>query len=49
MKILENTHTENGKLKIKDVTKMYNCFTLRRYKIEEPKNNDVSTLISLEI
>ena len=44
IKILENTHTKNRKLKIKDVTKMDDCFTIRQYKLEKSKNNDTSTL-----
>ena len=44
IKVLENTYTKNGTLKIEAVTKIDNCFTICQYKTEEPKNIGVSTL-----
>ena len=44
IKVLENTYTKNGTLKIEAVTKIDKCFTICQYKTEEPKNIGVSTL-----
>ena len=43
IKILENTHTKNRRLKIEAVTKMDDYFTNCQYKIKKPKNNEIST------
>ena len=46
---LENIHTKKRRLKIEDVTKMDDCFTLYQYKTEEPTNIEISTPISLDV
>ena len=48
IKVLENTHTKNRRLKIEAVTKMSDCFALCQNKTEEPKKIDISTPISVE-
>ena len=49
IKILENTHTKNLRLKIEAVTKMDDYFTICQYKIKKPKNDEISTPTYLEV
>ena len=47
IRALENTLTKNRRLKIGSLTKMDDYFTICQYKIDEPRNIEISASISL--
>ena len=49
IKVLENTHTKNRRLKIEAATKMNHCFTICPHEKQHPKNIEISTPIALEV
>ena len=49
IKVLENTHIKNQRLKSEAVTKMDEYFTICQHKTEEPTNIELSTPVSLDV